>query len=237
MNMKTQSHSLYWQGFRAGFPFILVVGPFGLLFGVVATEAGLDVIQTMSMTILVIAGAAQFTAVQLLVENAPVFIVIMTGLAVNMRMAMYSASIAPHIGEATTWKRLLAAYFLVDQSYAVSMLKYENSPELSASHKLIYFFGTMTPIAPVWYASTYTGIIAGSAIPQQYALDFAIPITFLALVGPNLRSLPHLAAAIVSVCVSLLLIWMPFNLWLIVAALLAMMTGAFVEKRMGIHYE
>ena len=95
----------------------------------------------------------------------------------------------------------------------------------------------MTPIAPIWYASTYVGIIAGSAIPQEYALDFAIPITFLALVGPNLRSFPHLAAALVSVNVSLLLIDLPYNLWLIIAAFLAMMTGAFIEKRLGIRNE
>ncbi len=221
---------LYWQGFRTGTPFIIVVGPFGLLFGVVATEVGLDTIQTMAMTVLVIAGAAQFAAVHLLAENAPALVIIMTGIAVNLRMAMYSASIAPHIGKAARWQRILMAYFLVDQSYAVSVLKYESEPELTLSQKVAYFFGSMTPIAPVWYASTYIGIMAGSTIPQEYALDFAIPITFLALVGPNLRSFPHLAAALVSVCVSLLLNDLPYNLWLIIAAFLAMVTGAYIEK-------
>jgi 4-azaleucine resistance transporter AzlC len=231
--MSSLNSRLYWQGFRAGLPFIIVVGPFGLLFGVVSTEIGLDAVQTMAMTVLVIAGAAQFAAVQLLAENAPVLVIIITGIAVNLRMAMYSASIAPHIGKAATWQRILMAYFLVDQSYAVSLLKYESEPELNLSQKVAYFFGSMTPIAPVWYASTYVGIVAGSAIPQEYALDFAIPITFLALVGPNLRSFPHIAAALVSVCVSLLLIDLPFNLWLIIAAFLAMMTGAFIEKSLG----
>lgn len=232
--MKTQNQNLFWEGFRSGLPFILVVAPFGLLFGVVATEVGLDVFQTMAMTVLVIAGASQFAAVQLLAENAPIFVVIMTGLAVNMRMAMYSASIAPHFGSAATWKRMLAAYFLVDQSYAVSIMKFEKTPSLSTSQKLIYFFGTMSIISPVWYTATYIGIIAGTTIPKEYALDFAIPITFLALVGPSLRSIPHLAAAVVSVVFSLLLVWMPYNLWLIVAAVLAMMTGAYIEKRMDL---
>ena len=227
---------MYWQGFRAGLPFIIVVGPFGLLFGVVATEVGLDTIQAMAMTVLVIAGAAQFAAVQLLAENAPVLVIVMTGIAVNLRMAMYSASIAPHIGKAPRWQRMLMAYFLVDQSYAVAVLKYEQEPALTIAQKMAYFFGSMTPIAPVWYASTYIGIIAGSAIPEAFALDFAIPITFLALVGPNLRSLPHLAAALVSVGASLLLIELPYNLWLIVAATLAMMTGAYLEKRLQVSH-
>ncbi len=202
-----------------------------MLFGVVATEAGLNIVQTMSMTIIVIAGAAQFAAIQLLVEDAPLFVVIITGLAVNMRMAMYSASMASHIGSTGTWQKAIAAYFLVDQSYAASVIKFEDTPQITAQQKLAYFFGTISPICPTWYASTFVGAYAGSAIPPEYALDFAVPITFLALVGPSLRSLPHLAAAFVSVTVSLALIWMPYNLWLIIAAVLAMVTGAYVEKR------
>lgn len=232
-----KAHNYYWEGFRAGAPFVLVVAPFGLLFGVVATEAGMDIIQTMSMTILVIAGAAQFASVQLLVDGAPVFVAILTGLAVNMRMAMYSASMAPHIGKTIAWKRLIAAYFLVDQSYAASMRKYEDAPDMSQSQKLTYFFGTISPICPLWYLFTYIGAIAGAAIPPEYALDFAVPITFIALVAPSLRSLPHLAAAFVSVVVSLALAWMPYNLWLMIAAVLAMMTGAYVEQRMAVKHE
>ncbi len=230
--MNPMNSKLYWQGVRAGIPFILVVGPFGLLFGAVATEVGLDSIQTMAMTVLVIAGAAQFAAVQLLADQAPVLVVILTGIAVNLRMAMYSASIAPHIGKAPNWQRMLMAYFLVDQSYAVSIVKFDTEPSLSTKQKVAYFFGSMTPIAPIWYGSTYIGIVAGAAIPPSFALDFAIPITFLALVGPSLRSLPHLAAALVSVTASLLLADLPYNLWLIMAALLAMMTGAFLERKL-----
>ncbi len=222
----------YWQGFWAGAPFLLVVGPFGLLFGVVATEAGLDLVQTMSMTVLVIAGAAQFAAVHLLVEGAPEFVAILTGLAVNMRMAMYSASIAPHLGSAGRGWRLLVAYFLVDQTYATSILKYSEKPQMTLGQKLAFFFGTVTPICPLWYLFTYIGAVAGQAIPPAYALDFAVPITFIALVAPALRSLPHLLAALVAVSTALLLAWMPFNIWLLIAALLGMITGAAAEQRM-----
>ena len=230
----TKQHNYYWEGFRAGLPFVIVVAPFGMLFGAVDTEAGMTITQTMSMTILVIAGAAQFASLQLLVDGAPVFVAILTGLAVNMRMAMYSASLAPHIGEVPGWKRVIAAYFLVDQSYAASMRKYEDAPDMSPGEKLTYFFGTISPICTLWYLFTYIGVIAGEAIPPEYALDFAVPISFIALVAPSLRSLPHLAAAFVSVAVSLALVWMPYNLWLIIAAILAMMTGAYVEQRLGV---
>ncbi|MBL1434997.1 MAG: AzlC family ABC transporter permease [Rhodobacteraceae bacterium] len=222
----------YWQGFRAGLPFVLVVAPFGLLFGVVATEAGLDIVQTMVMTVLVIAGASQFAAVQLLSDNAPTFVVILTGLAVNMRMAMYSASLTPHLGKAGLGKRALVAYFLVDQSYAVSVAEYAKTPARPLPEKLAFFFGSVSPIAPLWYGFTYIGAVAGKAIPPEYALDFAVPITFIAIVAPALRSLPQISAAFVSVAVALSLAWLPYNSGLIVAALLAMITGAAIEKRL-----
>lgn len=233
-----KSHGNYfWQGILAGSPFILVVAPFALLFGAVATEAGLNLTQTMSMTVLVIAGASQFAAIQMLVEQAPTFVVLLTGLAINMRMALYSASMAPHIGQAPQYKRLLAAYFLVDQSYAASIRKFEDEPHLTTSQKLRYFFGTMVTICPLWYGFTYLGAIGGESIPPQYALDFAVPITFISLVAPSLRSIPHLSAAFISVTISLLLAWMPYNLWLLIAALLAMITGAFIEKFLAQNYD
>ncbi len=229
----SRTRSAYWRGFRDGAPFILVIAPFGMLFGVVATEAGMDLIQTMAMTFIVIAGAAQFASVQLLTEDAPVFVAVLTGLAVNLRMAMYSASLSPHLGKARTWKKILAAYFMVDQSYAVSIAKYETEPEMPVDEKAAYFFGVVSPICPLWYVFTLIGALIGTAIPPEYALDFAIPITFIALVAPSLRSLPHLAAAIVSIIVALSLSWMPYNLWLMIAAVLAMITGAQLEKRLG----
>jgi len=222
----------YWQGFRAALPFVLVVAPFGLLFGVVATEAGLDIVQTMVMTVLVIAGASQFAAVQLLADHAPTFVAILTGLAVNMRMAMYSASLTPYLGKASLGKRALVAYLIVDQSYAVSVAEYAKSPKRPLPEKLAFFFGSVSPVAPLWYGFTYIGAVAGKAIPPEYALDFAVPITFIAIVAPSLRNLPQISAAFVSVAVALLLAWLPYNSGLMVAALLAMMTGAAVEKRL-----
>ena len=223
---------VYWQGFRAGLPFVLVIGPFGLLFGVVATESGLDILQTMAMTILVIAGAAQFASLQLLVDQAPVFVALLTGLAINMRMAMYSASLAPHLGKASLWKRVIVSYFMVDQSYALAIVEYENNPKRPLSEKLSFFFGAISPVAPLWYISTYVGAVAGKEIPPEYSLDFAVPITFIALVAPALRSLPHIAAAFVSVVAALALASVPYNGGLMIAALLAMMTGAAIEKRL-----
>lgn len=214
---------------RAGAPFLLVIGPFALLFGVVGTEAGLNLTQVMGFSFLVVAGASQFAALQLLADNAPTLIVLATALAVNLRLAMYSASLAPWLGEAPFWKRALAAYALVDQAYAVSILEYERRPQLPISERLSYFFGSFAILAPFWYLLTLIGAIGGAAIPPEFALDFAVPITFLALFAPALRTLAHLAAALTSILVALLLAGLPYSTGLLVAAALAMAVGSLVE--------
>ena len=229
----SRTRTAYWKGLWAGMPFLVMAVPFGVLFGVVATDAGFDILQAFAMSVIVVAGASQFSALQVLSDGAPFYIAVLTGLAVNMRMAMYSASLAPHLGKAAMWHRVVLSYFMIDQTYGVSILEFDRKPEASVSEKLAYFFGTATLIFPVWYGSTLLGVVAGAAIPPEYALDFAVPIMFIALVAPSLRSLPHLVAAVVSVIVSLALVWMPYNLWLMVAAVAAMIAGAEVERRMG----
>lgn len=233
----SSTRQAYWRGFRDGAPFVLVVAPFGMLFGVVGTEAGLNLAEVMGMTMLVIAGAAQFTAVALMQENAPTVIVLATALAVNLRMAMYSAALVPHIGSAPVWQRAVAAYFLVDQSYAVSVLEFERRPGMSLAEKTAYYFGVVSPVCFPWYAATWVGAVLGARIPPEFALDFAVPVTFLAMVAPALRTLAHVAAAVTSVAVALALSFLPYNLWLVGAALAAMMVGARVElwmRRRGI---
>ncbi|MDX1781357.1 MAG: AzlC family ABC transporter permease [Thalassovita sp.] len=219
----------FWQGFRDGLPFLLVIAPFGLLFGVLATEAGLNILETLSFSVAVIAGAAQFTALQLLNEQAPTLIVLASALAVNLRMAMYSASLTPHIGAAPLWQRAVIAYFTVDQTYACASMAFEKHSEWNTPQKVSYFLGAVMPVCPMWYAASVTGALIGTTIPEGLALDFAIPITFLAIIAPALRTAAHRVAALVSVLLSLAFSFLPYNLGVLVAGLGAMITGAQVE--------
>lgn len=228
----TTAKSYYRQGIRDGLPFVLIVVPFSMLFGVVATEAGLQMAQTIGFSLLVIAGAAQFTALQLMVENAGIAFVLIAALAVNLRMAMYSATLAPHLGAAPLWQRALVSYVNFDQTFIVSVAKYDATPQMTVSEKVWYFLGVATPITPLWVAMTFVGAMIGQSIPPQYALDFAMPIMFLAMVAPMLKSLAHIAAAVVSITVALMLAWLPSGTGLLVAAFCAMLAGVIVETWM-----
>lgn len=223
------SKSAYLCGVRDGMPFMLVAVPFSTLFGVVATEAGLDLLQTIGFSALVIAGAAQFAALPQIVDQAPVIVVLATALAVNLRMAMYSAALVPHLGTAPMWQRALMSYCLFDQNYAVAVERFESESNMPLPQRVAFYFGVTTPIVPSWIGGTVVGAMVGAQIPPDYALDFALPITFLAIVGPALRTAAHVAAALVSVVVALVLAFLPLNLGLLIAAIAAMMTGARIE--------
>ncbi len=219
----------FWRGALASAPFVIVVGPFALLFGVVATEAGLDLLQVFLFSASIFAGASQFAALQLMQDQAPVLIILATSLAVNLRMVMYSVAMAPHLGAAPLGTRMLMAYFLVDQSFAASQTEFERHPDLSMPEKVAFFFGSVVPVASLWFVASMLGAVLGAAIPPSYALDFAVPITFLAISAPMLRSVPHVVAAFTSIVVALLCAGLPYGTGLMVAAVVAMSAGAGTE--------
>lgn len=220
------------MGAKNGSPFILVLLPFAVLFGVLANQAGLSIQAALGFSFLVIAGSAQFAALQLLTEDAAIPLILLASLSVNLRMAMYSASLVPHLGKAPIWQRALVAYLNFDQAFAVSSAKYQDEPDWSISAKVAYFLGVAAPLATVWYIMTLVGVLVGTSIPQEWGLDFILPITFIGLFAPMLRTLPHLAAAVTSVVVALFFADLPSGMGVLIGAFCAMIVGVLVETLM-----
>ena len=216
------------EGVRAGLPFVVVVAPFGLLFGTVGADAGLGFAEIMGFSVLVIAGASQFAALQLLVDQAPLAIAVLTGLAVNLRMAMYSASLMPHFVGVSLGLRAFAAYVMVDQIYALSIQRFVRG-DLDRAERVAFYFGTAAPVIPIWYLGTVAGALVGGRIPPAFALDFAVPITFIAMVAPMLQAVPGVVAALVAVATSLLAADLPLNLGVIVGGVAGTLAGALAE--------
>ncbi|MEO1777555.1 MAG: AzlC family ABC transporter permease [Pseudomonadota bacterium] len=225
----TTTKSAYLAGLRDGAPFVLVAGPFAVLFGVLATEAGLNLFEVMTFSLVVIAGAAQFTALQLMQDNAPTVIVLISALAVNLRVAMYSAALTPYLGAAPLWQRVFVAYLLVDQSYALSHARFEAVPQMSVAHRVAYYFGSCTLVMIFWFGCSYAGAALGTALPADLPLDFALPIAFLSMVAPMLRTLPHLMAAVTAIILSLLAAGVPHSLGLLIGGIGGMIAGAQAE--------
>ena len=216
------------RGFRAGIvaalPVLLAVGPFGMIFGIIATEAGLDLAQTMVMTVTVIAGASQIAALQLLADDAPALIAILPGAVVNLRLAMYSASLAPWWQGTGLGLRALLVLVLHDQSYALSLARYGRREEPLAD-RLGFYLGVGVLTASTWTAMTLVGATLGDRLPAEFDIGFVVPVTFIAITAPMLRGRVNVTAALVAAGLALAFAWLPYGLGLMVAAAGGIATG------------
>ena len=222
--------SQFLSGLRAELPLLSGVIPFGLIYGVAALSAHLPPSAAMAMSAIVFAGSAQFIATQLFQQNATALLVIATVFIVNVRHMLYSASLAPHLAHLSgRWKWLLA-YLLTDEAYAVVITRYNDSSE--AAHKHWYFLGAGLALWTTWQISTALGILLGSQISAQMeslGLDFAIAVTFIALVVPAIQNRATAAAALSAGLVAVAAIPQPYNLGLLLAALTGIAAGLLLE--------
>jgi len=224
-----QTMKSFWAGGRAVSPLLVGVFPFGLIYGAVALGAGLSPAAAQMMSSIVFAGSAQFVAAQLVHESAPGLIIVLTIAIVNLRHVLYSASVAPYIEHLPTrWKTLLA-YFLTDEAYATTIIHYEEEEFTPTSHW--FFLGAGLALWTTWQVSSGLGIFLGAAIPASWPLDFALPLTFIAMVVPVLKDKPVVAAALSAGIVALLAFNLPYKLGLILAALVGIFIGTYLENR------
>lgn len=224
----SESGKEFWNGVRAEFPLLIGVFPFGMIYGALALNAGLSTAASQLMSSIVFAGSSQFVAAQLVHDAAPGFVILLTIAVVNLRHMLYSASLAPYLKNLSLkWKALLS-YLLTDEAYAPSILKYEADGVTPFSHW--FLLGAGFSLWFIWQVSTALGIFLGAAIPKEWPLDFALPLTFIAMVVPALKNRPLIAAALSAGLVALLAFSLPFKLGLILAALTGIVVGTVMES-------
>ncbi len=219
----------FWEGVRAEIPLLIGVFPFGMIYGALAMDAGLSTAAAQMMSSMVFAGSAQFITSQLVKDSAPGFVIVLTIAVVNLRHMLYSASLAPYLASVSTRWKMLLSYLLTDEAYAPSIIHYENDGVEPFSHW--FLFGAGAALWVSWQISTALGIFLGAAIPDSWSLDFALPLTFIAMVVPVLKNRPAVAAALSAGCVALAASSLPYKLGLIVAALVGIAVGIFLEKQ------
>jgi 4-azaleucine resistance transporter AzlC len=218
----------FLAGVKAKLPILLGVLPFGMIYGVLALEAGLPIIEAQAMSAVVFAGSAQFVIAQLVALGTPGLVIFVTAVLVNLRHALYSASLAPYLRHLRPRWQWLLAYLLTDEAYAVAILHYQDGGELKNKHW--YFLGAGLALWTTWQASTAAGILLGAQIPAEWSLDFTLALTFIAIVVPALKERADLAAALTGGITAVLLLGLPYKLGLIIGALLGIAVGVLVDR-------
>jgi len=224
----SESKKNFVEGVRSEIPLLIGVFPFGMIYGALALNAGLSNLASQMMSSIVFAGSAQFITAQLVHDAAPGLVVVLTIAVVNLRHMLYSASLAPYLKDLSIRWKFLLSYLLTDEAYAPSILHFEK--EGLATHKHWFLLGAGFSLWFTWQVSTAIGIFLGAAIPESWSLDFALPLTFIAMVVPVLKRMPMVAAALSAGIVALLAYPLPFKLGLILAALVGIAVGTFLES-------
>lgn len=225
--------SEFWRGARDTLPMMLGAAPFGLIFGTLAAPSGLSPAGALGMSLIVFAGSSQFIALSLIAGKAGLAVIVLTTFVVNLRHALYSASLLPHVSRLKQGWRALLAFWLTDETFAVVLQRYGTADD--APHKHWYQMGSSVPMYVNWFSWTLLGVMLGQGIPQlqHLGLEFAMAATFTGIVVPLLRNRPMVGAALVAAATALLCRGLPYKLGLMLAALAGVAAGLALEALAG----
>ena len=221
----------FLRGIRAELPILIGVLPFGMIYGVLAMDAGIPSVPAQAMSAIVFAGSSQFLAAQLIHLQTPGIVVVLSIFVVNLRHALYSASLAPYLQPLRPAWKLLLGYLLTDEAYAVTITHYQVETARSPDYRHWFFLGSGLALWSTWQLSTAMGIFLGAAVPQSWSLDFTLALTFIALVVIGLRDYPAIAVAVTAGVTAVVFYNLPYRLGLIAAAGVGILLGVWVERR------
>ncbi len=219
----------FWAGIRAFLPLSVGVFPFAVIVGVSMVSIGMSPWNASIMNVCLNSGAAQVAVVGLMAQGAPVFLIIATGVIINLRFLMYSAGSAPYMQGLPLWRKAFMSYTISDQAFAVAMVEFHNPN--SIVHPASYYTGINSIMYCTWTSSALLGIAFGAAVPSSWQLDFAVPLSFLSLLQPSLRDRTHVFAALVAAAAAVLGSDLPSGLGLVLGAVCGISTGVYLTHR------
>lgn len=234
---KGASLSLFFEGVKDTFPLVVGAIPFGIIFGTLADTAGLSFGATMGMSMFVFAGASQFVAMSLVASGTAWPMIILTTFVVNLRHLLYSATMVPFYKKLNPVWKMVLAFGLTDETFAVAVSRYNQKDSVRGKH--YYNLGSMVFMYLNWNLCTFIGLTAGKTFPEisRWGLDFAMPATFIGIVIPYLISKPMWASVITAGTVSILAAGLPHKLGLMLAAIAGVLAGMVCEKIFSVKQE
>ena len=219
----------FFAGARDTFPMLVGAAPFGVIFGALAVATGLPVWLTLGLSALVFGGSSQFVAVSLIGSGTAVPVIWLTTFVVNLRHALYSATLLPHARALSARWRWALAFWLTDETFAVVENRLRQHADVQDGAR--YWLGSSLAMYFNWQVWTVVGVLLGQSVPglASLGLDFAMVATFAAIVAPQLRHRPTLFAALVAGVVALLARDLPYKLGLMLAASAGVVAGVVME--------
>ncbi|SMC29779.1 4-azaleucine resistance probable transporter AzlC [Andreprevotia lacus DSM 23236] len=227
-NPAAQQPDGFLAGARDNLPMLLGAAPFGLIFGTLAGPSGLPPWAALAMSLFVFAGSAQFIAVTLMAAGASPLVIVATTFIVNIRHALYSASLLPYVAGLPRHWRALMAFVLTDETFAVVYNRLQSAAPVDVRS---YYLGAGLAMYGNWIAWTAVGIVLGQTVPgiEHWGLEFAMVATFVGIVVPLLKNRAQVAAALAAGLTALCTTALPYKLGLLAAVLAGIAVGMLLE--------
>ncbi len=223
-------HEPSWRaGLKDGTPPLFGIVAWGLVVGVAMVKSGLTVMQALGMTLVVFAGSAQLAALPLIAAAAPVWVIFLTAVVVNLRFVIFAALMAPHFAKLPLLRRFLLGFGTGDLTTALYLQRFPS--EKPEAGKLSYLRGLLYPNWIAWQGGSIAGIFLGSAVPSEWGLGFAGTLAIVCITVPMVATRPALAGALVAGVTAVLANGLPYKLGLLAAVIVGMVTAMVVEGR------
>lgn len=209
-------------------PLCLAVIPWGILAGSMAVDAGLTFAQSVGMSAIIFAGAAQLVTLGLVVSGAGVLTIIVSVFFITAQHLLYGLTLRPHVAHLKWYQRITIGFLLTDELFAVSA-----QPKVKLTPA--YMIGAGLCFYLAWVAVSIVGIIMASQVSDlsRYHLDFSIVATLLAIVIPLIKTFSTLVGVIVSFCLSIIFSWLNIEGGVVIGGLTGMFIAVCVARARG----
>lgn len=184
-------------------PLLVGVIPFGVVAGAVPIKDHLGAGAAIGASTIIFAGASQLALFDALNHGGSALVAAVAAWTINARLLLYSASLAPHLADEPLRKRLLVGYLLTDQAYAAAIGRYALDPDLESEWRWRYIVGGGFMLWASWQLSTIAGVLIGTSLPADAPVEDIVPLVFLVLLVPMLKTKPAWTACIVGGVVAL----------------------------------
>lgn len=216
----------FWAGMRASIPACLGVIPVGISIGLLAVQAGLTRAEAVLMSATVMAGSAQLMAIGMIAQGAALSAILAGTFFINLRHLMMSSSTMRRLQGASLPKRLVAAFALCDESFAIYSLSEDDSYP--------FLLGTNTALYLSFVGSTFIGSVMTGFLPQIVADSFGIAFyaAFLGLLLPSVKGSGRLVllVAITAALNWLLQLCIPASWSVILSMVAGALAGVFIVE-------
>ena len=226
----------FGRGIRTVAPLLIGTGIWGLVTGVAMVKVGLTTTQAIAMTLLVFSGTVQLASLPLIAADAPVWVVMLTAVVVNLRFVIFSAGLHPFFRRFSIARRWLLSYFMVDMSFAMFLSRFADAPQdqRGTTEQVWFFLGMSAGSWIVWQTMSIIGIVLATGVPAKWGLEFTAVLALIAMTLPLIVGKPALVGAVTAGVIAVVAAGLPLKLGLLVAVVAgiaaAMSTEIMLER-------